>query len=46
MLVGVIRKGPSGEGVFEPQPDDWKDMAAWRSGVEGSWQMKEHVQRP
>lgn len=46
MLVRVTREGLSGEGGFELRPDDKKDMAVWRSGVEGSWQMKEHVQRP
>ena len=39
-------EGLSGEGTFELRSDDKEDMAAWRSGVEGSWQTKEHGQRP
>lgn len=42
----MTREGLTEKAVLGRRPDDNKDMAAGRSGVEGSWQMKEHVQRP
>lgn len=44
-LVRVIKEGIFREGAFELRAHG-EDMATWRSEVEGSWQMKEHVQRP
>lgn len=32
--------------AHEGRPDDNKDMAMGRAVVEGSWNLKEHVQRP
>lgn len=44
--VGVIGEGLAEKAALERRPDDSKDMTAWRSGTEGSWQPKEHVPRP
>lgn len=41
--VRVTREGLAEKAALERRPDDSKDMAAGRSGVEGSWQTKEHV---
>lgn len=43
--MGAVRV-PRDEGAFELRPDDKDNMAAWSSGVEDSWQLKKHVQRP
>ena len=44
--VRETREGLAEKAAREPRPDDNKDMAVGRSGVEGSWKIKEHVQRP
>lgn len=40
------REGSSGEEAIELSSDDKKDVTVQRSGEEGLWQTKEHVQRP
>lgn len=40
------REGLAEKAAREIRPNDNKDMAMGRAGVEGSWNIKEHVQRP